>query len=571
MPVTTASKLVVACVMALALLPSWAHAAPPSDCDTPRHAIDSLFAWQQPETSSARLAAKCLEAKGRGTAELEAAAKRVKALFDARALFVKVDELPDEPSYVDPKTGSARVVVHPELPQVVVMRQADGQWRWTADSINRVEELYGQQFSLLGDSLIEKMPKSLRGKFLGVEIWQYLALALLMLLALVVRKVIQVLVQTRIRRLVERYGAGWGAKLAASIDSPGATLVMAGMLAIAYPQLHLPINASLAVAFAVRLLSTVSVAWAAYRLVDVVSEALAIRAQRTDSRLDDQLVPLVRRTLKVVTVTVGALFVLQNMEVDVGSLLAGLGIGGLGFALAAKDTLSNFFGSVMIFTDKPFQIGDWIVVDGAEGIVEEVGFRSTRIRTFYNSLITLPNQNIANTKVDNYGARRYRRTVTTLNLTYDTSPEQLQAFCEGIRAIIQANPYSRKDYFEVHFAGFGAHSLDVMVYFFFEVAGWNDELRERHNVYLEILRLARSLGVSFAFPTQTLHLEQVAAPGAAREVPQPLPPERMGELVRAYGPGGAQSKAATPFIAGGFFDTRAAPPPEESVEERKSA
>ena len=197
--------------------------------------------------------------------------------------------------------------------------------------------------------------------------------------------------------------------------------------------------------------------------------------------------------------------------VELRALLTGLGIGGLAFALAAKETLANFFGSVMIFVDRPFQIGDWIVVNGAEGIVEEVGFRSTRIRTFYNSVISVPNAVFTDAKIDNYGQREYRRTVCTLNLTYDTTPEQIQAFCEGIRAIIIANAHTRKDYYEVHMSGFGAHSLDVMVYFFFKVDSWTAELRERHNVYLEIMRLAGDLGVCFAFPTQTLHVDRVAA------------------------------------------------------------
>ena len=222
-------------------------------------------------------------------------------------------------------------------------------------------------------------------------------------------------------------------------------------------------------------------------------------------------------------------------------------------ALAAKDTIANFFGSVMIFVDRPFQIGDWVVVDGAEGIIEEVGFRSTRIRTFYNSVITLPNARFMEAKIDNYGARQYRRTFVTLNLTYDTTPEQMQAFVEGVRAIIVANPHTRKDYYEVHMSGFGAHSLDVMLYFFFAVDSWSMELRERHNVYLEIMRLAKDLGVEFAFPTQTLFVDQVAAPGAARKLPEPQPTESMARVVDGYGPEGDRARPSGPRITDGYL------------------
>jgi MscS family membrane protein len=277
------------------------------------------------------------------------------------------------------------------------------------------------------------------------------------------------------------------------------------------------------------------------------------RAAETDTKLDDQLVPLVRKSMKIFVAVGGVLFVLQNLQVDVGSLLTGLGIGGLAFALAAKETLANFFGSVMIFVDRPFQIGDWIVVGGSEGIVEEVGFRSTRIRTFYNSLITVPNATFTDAQIDNYGQREYRRTFTTLNLTYDTTPEQMQAFCEGIRAIIVANSHTRKDYYEVHMSAFGAHSLDVMVYFFFKVSSWTQELEERHNVYLEIMRLARELGVEFAFPTQTLHLDAVAEPGRARRVSPAKELPQLAEVVQGFGPSGKYARPAGPSIVRGGF------------------
>ena len=127
------------------------------------------------------------------------------------------------------------------------------------------------------------------------------------------------------------------------------------------------------------------------------------KAQQTETKLDDQLVPLARRALKIFIVSIGTVFVLQNLNYDVASLIAGLGIGGLAFALAAKDTIANLFGSATIFASRPFQIGDWVVIGGStEGVVESVGFRSTRVRTFYNSLIGIPNAKVADAVVDNY-------------------------------------------------------------------------------------------------------------------------------------------------------------------------
>lgn len=557
-------------LLLLAVVPAAAFAAPPIDCDTPRSAVESLLGWLQPETHAPDLAARCLDAAGRTQEERELLAWRIKEIYDRRGLYVPVERLATTNDYRDAQTGAARAWPHPQLRELFVERQEDGQWRWPARVLDQVDALHVAVSGGWLERLVRRMPPSMRGTVFGVELWQYLALGLLALVGLVIRKVIQMVVAARSRRLVERYGEVWATKLIASLDSPGATLVMAGVFSLAYPQLHLPIRAALAMEVAVRVIAVVSVVWIAYRLVDVLGEAMAHRAARTESKLDDQLVPLVRRSLKILTVVIGFLFILQNLDVDVGSLLAGLGIGGLAFALAAKDTLANFFGSVMIFADRPFQIGDWVVVDGGtEGIVEEVGFRSTRIRTFYNSLITVPNSKIADAKVDNYGARTWRRTYTTLHLSRDTAPEQVQAFVEGVRAIVRANPFTRKDYYEIHLSGIGPWSYEVMLYIFFGVPTWTDELRERHNVYMEILRLAERLGIEFAMPTSIQRHDFVAQPGAPREVPQPPALDAMAEVVHAFGPGGSLARPGQKEVAGGWYANQEIPAPPAGA--KKSA
>src|SRR5690606_2130508 len=144
----------------------------------------------------------------------------------------------------------------------------------------------------------------------------------------------------------------------------------------------------------------------------------------------------------IFVVVVGALVGAQNLGIEVFSVLAGLGIGGLAVALAARDSLANFFGSIMIMVDRPFRVGHWIISKGEEGIVEDIGFRSTKIRTFYNSVVSIPNSELAIAPVDNMGLRRFRRVRTTIGVTYDTPPEKIEAFLEGIKNIIKANPAS---------------------------------------------------------------------------------------------------------------------------------
>ncbi|MBT5095065.1 MAG: mechanosensitive ion channel family protein, partial [Halobacteriovoraceae bacterium] len=231
-------------------------------------------------------------------------------------------------------------------------------------------------------------------------------------------------------------------------------------------------------------------------------------ARESDNKFDDILAPLFRKTAKFFVVAIGFIFIGDSLTLDMKSIIAGLGIGGLAFALAAKDTIGNIFGSLTVLLDRPFRIGDWVHIDGTvEGMVEEVGLRSTRIRTFYDSLITLPNGRLTNAHIDNYGQRKYRRFTTKVGVQYDTSPEKLEEFCQGIRQIIKDHEFTRKDYFHVYFNGFNNSSLDILVYVFWQVPNWAKELEEKHRFLMDILKLGNKMGIDFAFPTQTIHLQ----------------------------------------------------------------
>ena len=168
----------------------------------------------------------------------------------------------------------------------------------------------------------------------------------------------------------------------------------------------------------------------------------------------------------------GAIIFVKMLGFQVTPLLAGLGVGGLAFGLAAQDTLKNFFGSVNVVLDRPFQVGDWVKMGDVEGTVESVGLRSSRIRTFYNSQITVPNSEIMTTEIDNLGRRRYRRISCMISVTYDTPPEKLEAFCAGIRALIREHPYTRRDYYHTWVNKFAASSIDILLYCFHECPDW---------------------------------------------------------------------------------------------------
>ncbi|MCH2110069.1 MAG: mechanosensitive ion channel family protein, partial [Polyangiaceae bacterium] len=525
---------------------------PLSDCSTPRRALHNTFYFLQADSYDPEQASLCAAKEGRSPRRVQELVEGVKHLLDARAFRVVPASYSDDPTWTNPLTGTPSLAIDPVLPRIQLARDADGEWQLTKSALDRVAYLQSKG-TLFSAKTISTFPSWLRNNVFGIELWQLFSLSGILLLGVVLRKVLQFILRRRLAPLARRLGVNSVVHIVDVFAGPGSTILMAVVLAFLYPQLELPFTTAKVLSVAVRAMVIISVVLSVYRMVDVLADRMALRAASTDSKLDDQLVPLVRKALKIVVATAGLLFLLQNLDVDVGSLLAGLGIGGVAVALAAKDTVANFFGSLMIFIDRPFQIGDWVKVSDVEGIVEEVGFRSTRVRTFYNSLVTIPNAHFTEASIDNLGLREYRRTYTVFNLTYGTTPTQMEAFVEGLRAIVAANPYTRKDYYEIHMSGFGAHSLDVMFYIFFKVGSWSEELQQRHNVYLEVLRLAQELKVEFAFPTQTLHLESVAQPGARPAPSTELSREKMANVVQGFAPGGGLSQPEFPLLSPGYF------------------
>lgn len=421
-------------------------------------------------------------------------------------------------------------------------------WRFTADTLDAIPKLYDfyrdaplvpelrkedlpQLASLrLRDAIRRHMP-FLLGESFYLENWQWLGLLGIVLAGMAASRLVTFLLILSIRGWFTRSRLTLDAKKEKDFVRPIRVAIMSWVWLLGLSTLGLPPSALLYLALGAKTITAVAAAWAAYRLVDILGEFLGEKAARTDNKFDDLLVPFLTRTLKVFVVVFGIVVVAETLELDYKSVLAGLGIGGLAFALAAKDTVANVFGSLTVVLDRPFQIGDWIVVNGAEGSVESVGMRSTRIRTFYNSLIAIPNSELINATVDNMGARRYRRWKTTIGVTYDTPPEKIEAFCEGIRELVRNHPYTRKDYYHVYLNEFGPSSLNILLYVFHETPDWGTELRERQRLFMDILRLAQQLGVEFAFPTQTLYMRNEETPEHSNIPPDPEQAHQEGRRV----------------------------------------
>lgn len=262
--------------------------------------------------------------------------------------------------------------------------------------------------------------------------------------------------------------------------------------------------------------------WFAVRLTNNLTTLWGQRAGRTDGTFDDQLVPVVRTLAKLMIFIVGLLLIVQNLGGEVGSLLAGLGIGGAAIALASKDTIANVFGSIVIFVDRPFQVGDWVEIGAQEGTVEAVGLRVTRIRTFANSLITVPNSTLTTTAINNWSRMRKRRINLTLGVTYGSTPEQLQAAVKAIRETLETDQRVSQDFMLVNFTNFGASSLDILVYAFTVTTRWDEYMQVREDLLLEFMRRVQDLGLTFALPSQRLYVESLP-PGSPEAMQRQAP------------------------------------------------
>jgi MscS family membrane protein len=246
-----------------------------------------------------------------------------------------------------------------------------------------------------------------------------------------------------------------------------------------------------------------------FKIIDIIAYYLNKEAKKSDSALDDQLVPLLVKSLRILVTTLGILFILQNFGYNVTSLIAGLGIGGLAFALAAQNTVSNLFGSITIFSDKPFQLGDWIQVGDIEGTVEDVGFRTTRVRRFDQALVTVPNSQFINTGVINYSAMKKRRISFNLAIKYGTSAGKINEVVAGIKRIIEEDEKFDHSYYIVRFTEFGTYSLNIFIYCFASTTDWAESLRIKEEFNLKIMQLLGELGVEIAFPSQVIYLNSI--------------------------------------------------------------
>lgn len=252
--------------------------------------------------------------------------------------------------------------------------------------------------------------------------------------------------------------------------------------------------------------------WGLYNLEDVHSILFKKIQEKLNVQIDKILFPFLSKFLRVVTVLLAFTIIAQEWDYDINGLIAGLGLGGLAFALAAKDALSNIFGGMVIILDKPFSIGDWIKTPSAEGTVEAISFRSTKIRTFAQALVTVPNATLANESITNWSKMGKRRVTFQLGVAYSTPRDKLEGCIRSIRAMLENHNEVHKETIYVSFDKFAESSLDILVYFFTVTTAGDEFLRVKEDVNFKIMEILEREGVSVALPGRSVYIEKPLAP-----------------------------------------------------------
>ena len=341
------------------------------------------------------------------------------------------------------------------------------------------------------------------------EMWRIGVVFCILLAALIIGKVVSYAMTRGARKMEKAHEAITLAKLVLRCASGPATLLIFTVgLNLAFLFLKMSEQIRNGADTLIQLLISVSIAYFLYRLVDVAEYYLNRYAETTESTLDDMLVPLIRKTVRVIIVIIVGLYVAESVSGQpMSTIIAGLGLGGLAFALAAQDSIKNFFGSVMILLDKPFSVGDRISVGGFDGPVEEVGFRSTKIRTLSGHLVTIPNEKMVSDSVENIGERPFIRRTMNLTITYDTPADKVERAVKIIEEILDNHEGMRPDRpARVYFNEFNDWALNIYVSYWYHPPQYWDSCAFGQKVNLKIMRAFEEEGIEFAFPSQTLYL-----------------------------------------------------------------
>jgi len=476
-------------------------------------------------------------------------ARKLKIVLD-QTLWVNADALSADPAGAtgdDLPADLDRVgtigTSRGEVPVLLRRGSADGEriWRVAPSTVAHVPQLYAEfGFGPLGELLPDTF---FVVRVFEVQLWQWLGLLAVAFLSWLASWAVARTILGALRSLVARSEVSVDDRLLEAVAGPARLVLFVAIFSLGARPLGLAVPVHEVLVAAEKALAVVAATWFLLRGVDVAGDLVRERLERRGQAPAVQFVPLGRKAVKVVLVAFAALAALDTFGFDVTTLIAGLGIGGLAVALAAQKTVENLFGGVTVLADRPVQVGDFFRWGDQVGTVEEIGLRSTRIRTLDRTVVSIPNAEFSTIQLENFARRDTIRLYAVFGVRYETTPDQLRFLLAEIRRLLLAHPRITDDPARVRFVGFGAYSLDLEIFAYVQTIDWNEFLQVREDVFLRVMDLVETAGTGFAFPSQTTYLgkdeppdpersraaeEQVARWRRERELPFPdlAPAER---------------------------------------------
>ncbi len=490
---------------------SFSQSDPKVDLSNPNATIYTHLYFLQPDSYQPEKAAKTIYGY-KGDEAIDKAIK-LKKILDGKGLYVDFTKVPNNSNFSDTtayKIGNKYTLFPVRMPQISVEKYGNN-WLYSRETVAIIDNLYKETFPWQTAWLQNAIPKYGNYSFFGIKLWQYFGLLLYLVLALISYKILSKLIffiLRKIQYLITKTSSDRIKLPLKNLNRPLVLLILVYFIKKTLPSLQLGLETNKFLFLALNIAQIVFWIYVFLKLIGVVMTIYSEHTKRTHAKLDDQLVPILTHFLTGIVFFLGALKLLTLFGIPATSVLAGASIGGLALALASQDTVKNLIGTFMIFLDKPFHIGDWIEASEIKGTVEEVGFRSTRIRAADTSIFQIPNSTLSEIVVNNKGLRLFRRYQTKLGVRYDTPPELIDNFVKGIKDLIHGHPNSKKDGFDVAFIGFGDSALEILVNVYFNVDDWSVEQQAKHDFHMAILKLSKVLGIEFAFPSTTLIIEQ---------------------------------------------------------------
>ena len=497
------------------------------DLSNPKATLYTHIYFLMPENYDVDKSAATI--KGLSNEEATVAAKKIKEIFDGNGLIIDFTKVPVDPNYKDSLNIGTNTLEYAKhryapfpirLPEVYIEKSGQN-WYYSEETINNLNRIYKKTFPLEFSWFNERFPNFFNASVKGIPIWKpvsaLIILAICVILFFILEPVMFFALRMFQRMFFRKISDPNTMTILHELANPLVFIIIIRFAKTILPSLQMvELNALLITGL--KIAETVFWIVMVLKLLKVVLNFYDSYKPEEKTKLDKQLAPILSKVLQGVVVLIGFLHILTVFGVDPVTVLTGASIGGIAVAFAAQDSVKNLIGTMVIFLDKPFQLDDWIEFGGVEGSVERVGFRSTIIRAADTTLFQVPNSKISEADINNKGLRVFRRYTTELGIRYDTPPELIEAFVQGIKELIALHPSTKSQSYNVDFISFGASSLNIMVNVYFKGLDWGQEQESKHILHLGIVKLAASLGVEFAFPSTTMMIEQF--PGQSSLAPK---------------------------------------------------